>query len=284
MDTLFECSDYDRWLNAIPQSYSWPGGVLLAWAANSTLLGAVPLAGPLQRHRLDVCWHLHEQQADHSAEASHARQLLAGIANGDIVKHLSWGPCNGAAAVAELPEPLSRADYCRGLYYYPAIDHKLYVVHSGQGMASTTVPWADHGSLIWSPAGNRLLLISPGSFRLFTSRCVLVGMVDDAYVPRVALFSSDGVHIAACAGCKVALRLYNAHSGELVLAVGSKVEDEECQDALWDLSFNDQSDQLVLLGRKDVCITSFGWGTDTSRTSSRELCNAIAAVSSWTPD
>lgn len=80
-----------------------------------------------------------------------------------------------------------------------------------------------------------------------------------------------------CACCDGSLKLYSAKKGKLVFSLGGVVSS-------WDLSFSDKSDLLVALSRKTLCVIAFGWTSNTVRASSQQLCNAIAAVSSWTAD
>ena len=258
----------------------------LVWAANSTLLSAVQLAGPLQHHCLDVCWSPYVQQSGSCTEAGHVSALLAGTEAAHTLQHLSWGPCNSVAAVAELSQPISSKFVSRYPdMYVAAVDHMLYVLEPGQGMSNMAVAWTNGGKVVWSPAGDRLLLNSIDSVSLVTSGCKYVVILDEkpAYNQREAVFSSDGKHLAvACACCEVPLRLYNAKNGEVVFSLGHLVKDQ--LNTCWDLSFSDKSDQLILLGWDDISIICFGWGSCAARTSSTERCDGVAAVSGWTPD
>ena len=129
LETVYAWRDEDRWplmKSAID--------VISVWAANSTLMGAVQLAGPLQRHRLDACWNPSMQQSDECAEAVLARKLLASIDIGDSLIHITWGPGHKIAAIAKLSEPKTKASHFHDVSF-PAIDHKLYVLDSEQGIA-----------------------------------------------------------------------------------------------------------------------------------------------------
>ena len=250
-----------------------------AWAADSTLLCVKRVANPELHWHLEECWNPLAQQSD-SAQAARIRKLLAGFDAAKIVFHLSWGPTKAAALVTGVKRPLSAASQST-----PAFDRKLYVLGAGQGIMSKAVDWQHGGRLRWSPAGDRLLLSCETSLTLMTTSCVELMVLDGEPVwheLRQAVFSSDGAYIAvACACCDACLRLYDAENGEMLLSLGGMVVAHP-EEVSWDLSFSEKSDQLILLGR-DVHIISFGSESDLRRASSRQLCNAIAAISSQAP-
>ena len=279
METAYVWRDDDRW-----PYLDEAGGVVSVWAPNSTMLGAVQLAGPLQHHRLDACWNPYMQQSDDCAETALARGLLAGIDAGDVLEHLSWGPGKRVAAVAQLSQPVSTTSYLHGVWC-PGIDHKLYLLEAGQGMSSKRLAWQYGDEIKWSPAGDRLLLECANSISLLTNSCAAVAVMAEkpGYQQRESVFSSCGLHVAiTCACWEGSLKLYNAKNGDLVLSLSGLMQDEQFTG--WDLSFSEKLDQLIVLGCEDLHIVSLGWSSDSMHTRSRQLCNAIAAVSSWTID
>ena len=267
----------------------WLSSVRSVWAANSTLLGAAQLPGPLQHHQLGACWNPRGQQPALCSEAAQVTELLAGIDAGAIVQHLSWGPCKAVAAIVKPPPQYDYWVSNDNLHVFGGSVHgsgricDLYVLEAGQSMTSMSVMWnpalSSGNEVIWSPAGDRLLLNSSYSLQLVTTRCNGVVNVGDEleYQLRLAVFSSDAKFFASA--CQGVVTVHDATNGDIIHSVGVDVLQERGQKH-WDLSFDDNANQLILIGWKDVRIISFGWGSDSLHTSSRELCNGIAAISS----
>lgn len=275
---------------------SWADKVISVWAANSTFFGAAPIAiGPLQYH--EACWNPHLQLPAECGEAAQFGELLAGIdaGVGDFVQHLSWGPGKAAAALVQLlhthhvPNSPSGGQFSdpRGgsmfgdlaNMYEPETPCKLHVLGAGQSMTSMYVEWSScpGSQVMWSPAGDQLLLNSSHYLQLVTSACtpvVLLGGLPDNQL-KSAVFSSDGVYFAAA--CHEYVNLYESKNGDIIHSMGIAAWHDPRH--RWDIHFDDISDQLVLIGSEVVCITTFGWGSDSLRASSGKLCHAVATIS-----
>lgn len=262
----------------------WEEDWLVAvWAADSSLLCVQYTSDPKPHYYVQSCWNPSVQQSD-NAQAAHLRELLAYFhATAEDMSDLKWGPCTAAAVITKLKRPIPSASQ-GSRKALPAMTHKLYVLESGQGFTSMALAWQDDGQVTWSPAGDRLLLDCEASLRLVTTGCVLVVVMDETPVQwnlelRLAVFASDGTQIAVACPChNASLRLHSAGNGEMLFSFDNIVV-RDPMNGSWDLSFSENSDQLILLGWH-VLIISFGLESGPRCARSQQLCNAIAAIGS----
>ena len=174
-------------------------GYTLAWTPDSNLTAhADPrFTGSAQgkgSRSLDICWHASESGPGQQAAAEAARVLLGGLCAGKTLQQLAWSPNNALAAVTGLPQ----RQLADGRFVEPSSDkqHKLYVLEPEQQLAIITLRFEQQGSVIWSPAGDRILMESGHALELVTNRCVSVRLLLQQYGASSACFSPDGRHCA----------------------------------------------------------------------------------------
>ena len=124
------------------------------------------------------------QPAISTSEVAIANDLLAGLSPQEVVKYLACSPLSGFAFVTEQ----ERRPYGES--------YKLHIALPGSVAASVSVCFHHHPSkvsVVWSPAGDRLLVTSSSRVQLVTSASV---MLHDLGGCCAARFSTCGRHVA----------------------------------------------------------------------------------------
>ena len=243
-----------------------------AWTPSCHLLGVVPTSGQVQpqSYRAEGCWDGFQAGAESSAEAEGLKVLLAHLGAQETVVHLACSPLTGVALVTSCG---------------PRYDgqYKLYIMLAGSLPASLALSFSRYAweaEVIWSPAGDRLLVNCPEQLQLVTTACVL--LVDIRAGCCDPTFSPDGRHVAAVfkttlqQKVHMSCRLFRASDGEIIFDhswLGGVAVDR--------LAFNTEGDQLLITGRNKIHVVSFGQAYEAEHMSSRQLCEALAGACSW---
>ena len=256
--------------------WAWPEGppqgsgslqMAFDWTPSSALMAAVHDPAPLYR-----CFQLHAvcdsaQPASSESEVAMANKVLAELSPREMVKHLACSPISGVAFVTEVE-------------HWPRnYSHKLHVVLPGSLPASVAVDHHYHASeaaVVWSPAGDRLLVTNSYMVQLVTSACVLLLHIEECYD---ACFSPSGRHLAA------AFSAYSRKKSRLCVRLFSTSRGEVAFDQEWDggifegsLAFNYAGDQLLLALPHGARAVTFGQAYEGTTMSSRQVCDAIAGA------
>ena len=191
---------------------------------------------------------------------------------GETLEHLAWSPNNGLAAVTGLP----RQQLADGRFVQPSSNkqHKLYVLEPEQQLASITLQFEQQGSVIWSPAGDRILMEAGHALELDTKRCTLVPLLVQQYGASSACFSPDGRHCALVKGCR-GVKICKAADGSQVFSL----EDDSMGYRV--ARFSDCGAQLLLSRRELFRVIDFGWETTSSRAHCKQICSRITAAVDW---
>ena len=255
---------------------AWPVHMAFDWTPSCILMAAVHT--PSSPARLEVCWHPCQPSLGDMPETGMATRLLARLDPREATVCLAWGPSGGLALVTHIERQPQR---------------KLYVLLPRGQPVSAGVHFsrfASEAALVWSPAGDRLLVNCPGRLQLFTSSCDPV--LDMPHGKCVPVFSACGRHVAAAEFFsaqqrgRLRVRVFEARSGALLwehkgrLAVGGGAVSSG------NLAFSPMGDQLFVSGLLEygtygIHAFSFGRAYMAGRLSSRQLCEALAGVCSW---
>ena len=132
----------------------WRGhdAAIFAWTSASMLVGAVRGPGQGLSFLPEACWNGLQPDASRSTEALALGMLLAQLGPREVVKHLAWSHEGGLALVMD--------PHGSGSCYR---QYRLYIMLPGSVPASMAVafrPYTTCAELIWSPAGDRLLVSS----------------------------------------------------------------------------------------------------------------------------
>ena len=259
-------------------SDSWCGyKPIPLWGPSSTFMAAMRSQDPAGHpYELELLWHAASIDPI-SAEAGLVRDFLAGLGSGNHVQCLVWGPVGGlAAATVSFPRDADGKWLGRVA--------KLVVMLADGSLASMTVQDPDDNfthswwPIVWSPAGDRLLLNRDSRPELVSSACVAVLQMELVYGAR-AVFSPDGRYVAGvCRGPPNAssdsLKLWSASSGAVVFC--------EAWEGLpkVDLTFAGLGDLLLLPGKHAFQVVQFGCNSSTTDRN-KQLCKAVPAACSW---
>ena len=258
---------------AWPQEESgYPGAVNLRWTPSCILMALVrlhawpddPAAPSMQWHLLEVCCHPQPHPMC-SPEAILTWKLLAEVApQQPNIREVAYSPTGGLAVVID---PDNLHVFHIQLVVKELLESPLVCVPVRRNLCQ---------DLLWSPAGDRLLLHDSERIQLLTSVCsVILDMPSGGHVP---VFSPDGLCLALAyqlaIEAKWQLRLYNTCDGALIfqhawdghLAIQSS------------LTFSREGDQIVVSGQDSTHVVSFGQELQASSWSSRQLCEAIAGA------
>ena len=248
--------------------------VVSAWTPGGYLMVAMcqPGVSPRQSHLLTICGH--QSQPESTCAAASLATLLAQFGPQEALKELAYSPANGVAAVTGTA---CEHGSCQCQY-------TLHVLVPGFGLNSVAVgfsclPYA--AALVWSPAGDRLLVICPQRLQLVTLACVLVLDMpwEGSHAEKCTspIFSPDGHHVAAVCATgsqqdrQLRLRLFAAANGAVVF-------EHVWGGELWydTLAFGPSGDQLVLMGEQHAYAFTLGQACEANTLSSGHMCDAIA--------
>ena len=244
------------------------------WGPSSTFMAAPHSEAADLPYQLIVGWRPNALQPV-SAETELARALLAALGAEESLRYISWGPVGSLAAAT-----VTRSHDVAG-NPLPKIT-RLHVKHPDSSLVCTVAvqrcnkSWRNFWPLIWSPAGDRILLNVDSRPELVSSACVSIGQLDMASYAR-AVFTPDGRYVAGvCEGAasgRLSVKLWSASNGEVVLS-------EPWQGVSWaDLAFNNLGNLLMLPGRSGFQI--MGYGRFSTCAQCQQLCKAVALAGSW---
>ena len=199
-----------------------------------------------------------------------ARELLTGLGPREDLQFLAWSPLGSLAAVTMQAE----TSVCR-----------LYVM-SGASLASMTLQ-GPQGTfsrawwpIVWSPAGDRLLLNRDIRPALVTTACASVLRMELVCHGR-AVFSPEGRYVAGVGNKhpdvdydRLCVKLWSATSGALVFS-------KTCRNlSPVDLTFNCLGDLLLFPGKYGFQVLQFGC-SPSSTACNTQLCQAVPLACSW---
>ena len=263
----------------LPDMASWPDDrdATAAWAPNGILTAAVRMSRsePLRPFQLEACWHASLPDPCSTGEARLAKALLAHLSPNEAVTHLAWSSAGSLACVAD-----ADADFDADGYRW-AIPCTLYVLCPGSPtVAGMEVCWNHYASVaavVWSPAGDRLLVNSYARMQLVTPACVSV--LDLPLSTCAPVFSPDGRLVAAVT------KLDN--SPQLTLHLISAADGAFMFQSVWEgfvggssMAFNDLGDQLRINGLHGARVFTFGQAHRADSMSSKQLSEAITGACS----
>ena len=252
--------------------------IVPAWtSAGVAIIAARQRASPPhQGYVLDACWHQSRPDVGNSAEAALVKSMLVSVALSpqEGLKELAFSPLGGLAAMTGPGADVGSSD----------CPCKLHVLLPGGAVESMTVclsSWSSENALVWSPAGNRLLVGCLEGLQLVSTDCDLIlNLPGGAWAPT---FSPDGRYAAVLSRTECTrtrsvlnLQLFSTCNGAIVFEHTWDVFDETGSS----MDFNREGDRLVVTDICNAHAFDFGQGNNVSNLSSRQLCEAIAAAGS----
>ena len=263
---------------ALEVVYSWPNAVsygeyvlgatasspdvILAWLPCGALVAAVQprCSTGILPPQLDVWWHACHKAGCGMDAVDRVRRQLEDIASGEDLQALSVGS-KGMAALTKLSGQSSG---------------RLHIWLGDMPGTSILLPGRMYNpKLVWSPAGDCLLLLGSLTW-LISASCSVLLQLPDHRKDSIA-FSPDGRHVAALnrddSGQPVAVSLELYMSSD-----GSKVFSTTVEGSLYYgyLTFSTDGSRVLLSSKHTFHLVDFGHGS--GGCSSLELCSAVSAA------
>ena len=231
--------------------YGCHGGFLCVWAPDSTLVACAD-----RPDHVSLCWHSSGQHPGKAAQAARVSALLAELSATESLEYLIWSPCGGLAAATLLHNKETRGK-C------PV----LHVSMPGQPPATMKAGSGERESIIWSPAGDRLLVDSY-DLQLVTSKCVTVHQFDRS----TGCFSPCSHFVCVIGGSDISVRVCRASDGSLIFSLIG------CSTRHGMPSFNYHGDVIILTGSRGIRVICFGWGPNLGTAYGQQMCISLAAA------
>ena len=231
--------------------YGCHGGFLCVWAPDSTLVACAD-----RPDHVSLCWHSSGQHPGKAAQAAHVSALLAELSATEALEYHIWSPCGGLAAATLLHNKETRGN-C------PV----LHVSMPGRPLATMKAGSGERESVIWSPAGDRLL-VEAYDLELVTSTCISV----QRFSRSKGCFSLCSHFVCVVGGDDVSVRVCRANDGSQVFSLTG------CSIGRRMPSFNYHGDVMIMTGSHGIRVICFDWGSNSGTAYGQQMCTSLAAA------